>query len=81
MGGSSSDGDGASSAENAAGAGKGGGKHAVLAQMLKAAGQRQHWKEAIVLFDRMQSEVCIDLRCFISWVLGMTVIMSAIGWC
>lgn len=37
----------------------------MLAQMLKAAGQRQHWKEAIVLFDRMQAEVRVDLRCLL----------------
>ena len=28
-----------------------------MAQMVKAAGQRQHWKEAIVMFDEMQAEV------------------------
>lgn len=28
-----------------------------MGQMLKAAGQRQHWKEAIVLFDQLQEEV------------------------
>lgn len=43
--------------DSCGGVSKGVGKHAVLAHMLKAAGQRQHWKEAIVLFDTMQAEV------------------------
>ncbi len=32
-------------------------KKRLMAQMVKAAGQRQHWKEAIVLFDQMQEKV------------------------
>lgn len=32
-------------------------KKKLMAQMVKAAGQRQHWKEAIVLFDQMQEKV------------------------
>lgn len=38
-----------------------------MAQMVKAAGQRQHWQEAIVMFDKMQEEVTLDLEyeCFV----------------
>lgn len=41
-------------------------KKKLMAQMVKAAGQRQHWKEAIVLFDQMQEKVlvhCALSRC------------------
>lgn len=46
----------------AAGGGSGGSKASakkkrLMAQMVKAAGQRQHWKEAIVLFDQIQEKV------------------------
>ena len=41
----------------AAGQGKSNRNNALMAQMVKAAGQRQHWKEAIVMFDEMQEEV------------------------
>ena len=36
---------------------KGHAQHAVVRQMVKAAGQRQHWRDAIVMFDAMQAEV------------------------
>lgn len=37
-----------------------------MAQMVKAAGQRQHWKEAIVMFDKMQEEVTLDYVFFLT---------------
>lgn len=36
---------------------KGSVSKSLMGQMLKAAGQRQHWQEAIVLFESMQAEV------------------------
>lgn len=36
--------------------------NAVLAQMVKAAGQRQHWKEAILMFDKMQEMVGVFIE-------------------
>ncbi|CAM9403008.1 unnamed protein product [Discosporangium mesarthrocarpum] len=35
---------------------KGVGKNSLMEQMLKTAGQRQHWQEAIDLFDKMKAE-------------------------
>lgn len=62
--------------DSCGGGSKGVGKHAVLAHMLKAAGQRQHWKEAIVLFDTMQAEVHVP-GCW----LVLIVVVSATGLC